>query len=281
MFSTETLAVTCGLTSALAWGASGFCGGLATRRGNVLTVIVFSQLIGTGLLLIFSLLFAKEMPEFHLLSIGGIAGICGTFGLVAFYRGLALGRMGIVAPISAIVTAVIPVLFAIFNEGLPKTTKLYGFSIALVSVWFLSHTTQDSKIRFNELYLPVLAGFGFSLFLILIDQVSNEAILWPLFAGRLSSVSLMTLILLKQNHPKVPAYNQLFFIALAGISETGGSGFFALATRLGRLDISTVLGALYPAVTVLLARYILKERLLRGQWVGVMIALCALVLISI
>jgi len=111
--------------------------------------------------------------------------------------------------------------------------------------------------------------------------VSNEAILWPLFAGRLSSVSLMTLILLKQNHPKVPAKNQFLFIALAGIFETSGSGFFALATRLGRLDISTVLGALYPAVTVLLARYILKERLLRGQWVGVMIALFALVLISI
>ncbi len=221
------------------------------------------------------------MPTFHLLSIGGIAGICGTLGLVAIYRGLALGRMGIVAPISAIVTAVIPILFAIFNEGLPKTTKLYGFGIALVSVWFLSHTTRDSKIRFNELYLPVLAGFGFGLFFILVDRVSNEAILWPLFAGRLSSVCLMTLILLKRNHPKVPAKNQLLLIALAGVSETGGAGFFALATQLGRLDISTVLAAFYPAVTVLLAWYILKERLLRQQWVGVMIALFALVLISV
>jgi len=281
MISTETLAVTCGVSSALAWGAGGFCGGLATRRGNLLSVIVFSQLIGAGFLLILSVFFAEEMPAFQLLSIGGIAGVCGTFGLVAFYRGLAVGRMGIVAPISAIVTAVIPVLFAIFNEGLPQTTKLYGFGIALVSVWFLSHTTRDSKIRFNELYLPVLAGFGFSLFFILIDRVSNEAILWPLFAGRLSSVCLMTLLLLKRNQPKVPAKNQLLLIALAGVFETGGAGFFALATRLGRLDISTVLAALYPAVTVLLAWYILKERLLRQQWVGVMIALFALVLISI
>lgn len=281
MLSPEILAITYGISSAVTWGAGDFSGGFATKRNHVFTVILLSQMVGALLLVILALLFAEGMPHMKYLLFGALAGIFGAFGLVALYRGLAVGRMGIVAPISAVVTAFIPMVFAFFNEGLPPKMQILGFFIALLAVWFLSSSVGGVKTRLNELLLPVAAGAGFGLFFIFIDRVSDEAILWPLVAARLGSLCLVsTFFLIRRRQMEIPARGQFLFIALAGIFDTGGNAFFALATRLGRLDTSAVLSSLYPAATVMLAWLILKERLSHKQWFGVVAALLALALIA-
>jgi drug/metabolite transporter (DMT)-like permease len=278
--NTEMLAVTFGLSSAIAWGAGDFSGGFAAKRGHVYTVILYAELIGAGFLVLPAIWFAEKMPHFYQLSIGGLAGIFGVLGLAAFYKGLAQGRMAIVAPISAVVTAIVPVGFSFFNEGLPGTPQLFGFAVAFVSVWFLSHAAHDSRIQARELYLPILAGLGFGMYLILISRVIGEAILWPLIGSRVAAMAVMGLLILVSKDSGLPGRGQLPYIALAGIFDAAGTAFFALATHLGRLDISAVIGSLYPAATVLLAWVLLKERLGRQQWIGVMTGLAALILIA-
>jgi drug/metabolite transporter (DMT)-like permease len=280
MISSEVLAIVYGLASAASWGTGDFSGGVATKRNNVYSVVILSQLVGGILLIALAFLLAERIPSLDNLLFGAIAGISGAFGLVALYTGLARGRMGIVAPVAAVVTAALPVVVSILNEGFPSAWQLVGFGIAFLAVWFLSRDSSDAPIRARELSLPVTAGLGFGLFFILIDRVSNNAILWPLVAARVASTSILSVFVTVRRQGEAPAINQLLIIVLAGIFDTGGNAFFALATRAGRLDVSAVLASLYPATTVLLAWFILKERLVPWQWVGVIAALVALVFIA-
>lgn len=163
--SPETLAFTYGLSSAVAWGAGDFTGGFATKQNNVFSVILISQFVGGVFLVLLALCFGGPVPGFPRFFLGGVAGFCGVLGLVALYTGLAKGRMGIVAPLSAVVTAVLPVIVALLTEGLPTTMQLAGFGTALVAIWFLSYSFSGPSVRPGELYFPVLAGLGFGLFL--------------------------------------------------------------------------------------------------------------------
>jgi len=278
--TSETIAITYGLSSAIIWGAGDFSGGWASRRNSVLTVILFSQVIGALMLVAFGYLFSEPVPATLALAWGGVAGICGVIGLTAFYKGLASGRMGVVAPLSAILTAMLPVCFAFFTEGLPRLTQISGFAVALLSVWFLSAPESSSRIKKAEFGLSMVAGLGFGLFFVCIGHVSHQGIFWPLVAARVASISMMAVVLFMKKTRFVPPGNQIPIIALTGILDAGGNAFFALAAHTGRLDVSAVLASLYPATTVMLAWFLLKERLKGQQWAGVGAAVVALVLIS-
>ncbi|MGB8647519.1 MAG: DMT family transporter [Anaerolineae bacterium] len=277
----EFLSVIYGLASAASWGAGDFSGGLATRRTTVYRVIVVSQIAGGLLLLAAALLLTQAVPSPGNLLLGALAGACGTVGLIALYSGLAQGRMGVVAPTAAVVTAVLPVVVGIFGDGLPSLRQLAGFGVALVAVWFLARGDSREPIRLGDFKLPLIAGIGFGLFVTLIGRVSSESVLWPLIAARCASVALITLYATYRRQGIAPQWNHLPLIALAGILDSGGNALFALAARAGRLDISAVLSSLYPAATVLLAWLVLHERLTRPQWLGVIAALVALVLIAL
>jgi drug/metabolite transporter (DMT)-like permease len=280
MGSSEALAVVYGLASAASWGAGDFSGGFASKRSNVYSVIIVSQLVGALFLIGLAFALAESIPSLDNLILGGMAGISGAIGLMALYTGLARGRMGIVAPVTAVVAAFFPVIVGILNEGLPSPQRLVGFGIALMAIWFLSRAGKGAVIRLSELALPTVAGLGFGLFYIFIDRVSHAAVLWPLVAARIASIGMLLILIAVRRQREVPAANQLLIIALAGTLDAGGNAFFALATQVGRLDISAVLASLYPATTVLLAWLFLKERLVRQQWFGVTTALIALVLIA-
>ena len=183
MFGLETLATTYGLASALAWGASDFSGGYVSRKADVLLVVFRSQAFGGAFLLLLALSFSSGLPPLGDFVFGGLAGAFGLLGLVAFYVALARGRMSVVAPISALVTTILPVLFSLFTEGLPGPAKLAGFGFALGAVWFLSQSRTGRGFSYEETVLPTLAGIGFGLFFVFIDQATSRSVLWPLVGG--------------------------------------------------------------------------------------------------
>jgi len=281
MISSELLAITYGLASAAAWGTGDFSGGFATKRNNVYSVVLVAHLISGVLLIALALLMGEPFPTRYDLFLGVLASFFGVLGLMALYRGLASGRMGIVAPVAAVITAALPIGVSFFLEGAPTNAQLVGFTIALIAVSLLAGVGGSKVITSNELALAVAAGLGFALFYIVIDQVSQNAVLWPLVAGRITTITLLFFFVMLTRQWSKPTTHHLPAIALSGIFDTGGNVFFVLASQAGRLDIASVLSSLYPAMTVLLAWFILKERLMSQQWLGVMAALVALVLIAL
>ena len=188
--------------------------------------------------------------------------------------------MGVVAPISAILAALVPLAFSWLMEGAPTVVRVVGFVLALASVWLLTTDKSQGGVRLNELVLPVAAGTFFGLFFILIGQVSDRAILWPLMAARAGSLALVGSFLIWKGRAPSPGRANIPAILMAGLLDTDGNVLFALAAAHGRLDVSAVLSSLYPAGTVILAWIILKEKLNRVQLAGVACALVALVLIA-
>jgi drug/metabolite transporter (DMT)-like permease len=149
-----------GLASAASWGAGDFSGGLATKRTSVYSVVVISQFVSLLLLSLSAILIPEGSITIQDLVIGGIAGVCGAAGLVALYIGLARGPMGVVAPVTGVVAAFVPVFFGMLSEGLPPLGKAVGFLVALFAVWMISQSDQQNKIRLIDLGLPVFAGLG-------------------------------------------------------------------------------------------------------------------------
>jgi len=281
MIGSELLAIAYGLASAASWGAGDFSGGLATKRNNVYSVVLIAHLISGVLLVALALFIGESLPTWNDVLLGGLAGFFGMLGLMALYRGLASGRMGIVAPVAAVTAAALPISVSFFLEGAPTSTQLVGFLIALIAVVLLAGVGGSAVIKANELLLAVVAGLGFALFYIVINQVSQDAVLWPLVAGRITTVTFLFLFVMLTGQWSKPTAHHLPVIALSGIFDAGGNVFFVLAAQAGRLDIASVISSLYPAMTVLLAWLILKERLMKQQWLGVMAALVALVLIAL
>ncbi len=277
---TELTTVFYGLAAAACWGAGDFSGGLATKRSSAYSVVIISQIIGAVLLIVLALLLNETFPKPESMVWGGLAGFSGGLGLIALYHGLATGRMGVVAPVTAVVTVIVPVLVSAFMEGLPGGLQLAGFALAVMAVWLVSRPEGNSVIHWRSLRLPVLAGIGFGLYMIFMDRAGETSILFPLVAVRFASISLLAGIAVIIRQPLKPQSSQLPIIALAGIFDTVGNAFFVLATQAGRLDVAAVASSLYPAGTVLLAWIILKEGVNRRQWVGVLAALAAIVLIA-
>ncbi|HEY6408733.1 MAG TPA: DMT family transporter [Ktedonobacteraceae bacterium] len=274
------ITVLLGLSASLSWGAGDFSGGLAARRANVMSVVIVAYTLGLALLIVLALVWSEPFPSAFDMFWGTVAGLAGAVGLVAFYQALAVGRMGITAPIAAVLAASLPVIFSAFFVGLPNFFQLSGFALALIAVWFISRP-EKAVGRPKGLGLALLAGLGFGSFFILIDQVSPHTIFWPLAAARLSSLIFLLAIVLIRRQDVLPKKSAYPFAMLAGALDVAGNAFFVLAIHSGRLDVAAILSSLYPAVTVILASIFLKERLTRFQGIGIIVALVAIPLISI
>lgn len=282
MISTETLAIACGIGSAAAWGAGDFSGGMASRKGDVFKVVLVSQFIGGFFLLAMAVFAGETMPPVRHLVYGAFAGVFGNIGLLALYRGLSTGRMGIVAPLSAVLTALVPIGYTAFFTGLPSMTRFAGFVCFMVAVWLLSSADTGFRMTGRELLLSCVAGAGFGLFFIFIDKANDLAIFWPLVWARVASVLFLSTVILLAGKPGSSSMSGMWrFIVMAGVLDALGNLLFSTAAHLGRLDVSAVLSSLYPAATVLLAWLFLREKLRRRQWMGVGAAFIALGLISV
>ena len=274
-------AVAFGLASAVSWGAGDFSGGLASRRSPAAGVVVASQAAGLALLVLLAGATREALPSASAMGWAALAGANGAFGLLALYSALASGRMGIAAPVSGVVGAVVPVLVGMALNGSPGPVALVGFALAGAGVWLLSAAGGGiARAAFRELALPLLAGVSFGLFLVFIHQAGGSAVLWPLAVARATSMSVLAALGGLTGTLRLPGRSALGLTGLAGVLDTGGNAFFVLAAQAGRLDVASVLSSLYPASTVLLACVLLGERLTRRQTAGAALTLAAIGCVS-
>ena len=267
------------LAAAASWGAADFSGGLATKRVNPFGVVVVAH--GTGLLFMLLLAFLAQEPVPSRISLlwGMAARLVGGIGLAALYKALAIGKMGVNAPLSAVIAALLPLLFSFSTEGLPRPLQLVGFVLALISIWLIAAQPGASGGR-EGLGLAVVAGIGFSGFLLFSKLAGAHALFWPLVFARLASLLLMLAIVLISRPEWKPAKGALPYMLVAGVLDSGANALYVAATQHGRLDVAAVLSSLYPASTVILARVLLKERLSQPQSAGIVAALIAVPLIA-
>lgn len=268
-----------GLAAALTWGVGDFSGGFATRRARVFSVVLLSQSIGIVLFALLAIVTRERQPAPADLGWGAAAGIAGLVGLAALYRAMAIGQMGIVAPVSGVISAALPVIAGGVTQGLPAPANFAGFVLAFCGVWLISRS-EGELARPAGLWLATLSGLGFGSFLVLIAQAQPGAVFWPLTAARAGSLAVLVAVFLLRQPPLQITRGVMLPVMLAGAMDSGGNLFFVLASQAGRLDIAGVLSSLYPATTVLLALVILREGLARRQVAGVVCALLAIPLIS-
>ena len=267
------------LASAAVWGSGDFAGGIATRRSHQFQVLALSALSGTVLLGIVALAL-ETMPSASSLIWAALAGVAGAIGIASLYRGLAVGGAAVVAPIAAVVTAVLPVIFAAFTVGFPRASQLLGFMLALAGIWLVTRTPANEGVSRTGLRLAVVAGTGFGAFLILISQVERNLVFGPLAMARTVMLGTAIVLMLSRRIP-LPSPTSNYLALLAGALDAGGNVFYLLARQHTRLDVAAVLSSLYPIATVALARAVSNERVRAAQWVGVGICLASVALIAI
>jgi drug/metabolite transporter (DMT)-like permease len=282
------MAVLLGLVVALTYGTGDFFGGLATRRVPVLWVVFLSHAFAAVLVIAIVGIDHNADPTREDIVLGIVAGIIGMVSVALFYRGLAIGRMSAVAPITAVVSAVVPVGWGLVFGERPSLLALAGVALAVGSVALISSEAGDAphdpetKSRL-PLLLAVGAGIGFGAFFVLYSNTSDHAGMWPLLASRWTSATLLALVFafIPRARRDPPSRRALPLIAGAGLFDAAANGFFLAASRVGDLAIVGALSSLYPASTVLLARAVLHERLHRTQVIGLTIAAVGVVLIAI
>lgn len=280
------LSIVFGLLSALTWGAGDFTGGLGTRKEGPLRTVFYASVVGLIAVLITAFVSGEIFPEVPSILFAMLAGVFGCVGLLLLYAAMAKGLMSIAAPVSALLAAALPVLVGSLTEGLPETLTMIGFGFALFAVWMVSQSeggVKDLLSHLADLKLPLLAGMGFGFYFVLMHNATgNGHIFWPMVASRTASVLLLLVYMgITRTSFRITDMSALPVISLNGVLDLTGNGFFILAAQAGRLDVASVLSALYPGSTVMLAWIFLHERLTRNQWVGIAAALIAIVLMTL
>lgn len=269
-----------GMLSALAYGFGDFVGGVNSKCSSVLSVILFSQLAGWMLYLACALLFREAMPPVIDLIVAGAAGVIGVIGVGFIYQALSLGYMGITAPVSGVLAAAIPVVIGAATQGMPDARTLVGFGVGLIAVWLVAGAAFGGRIDQRALTLALLGGTAFGFGFVLYDRAAEHATVLPLIVARSTSITFMIGFGLVMRRRLTPEHRpSLPLILLGGVLDALGNLFFIGAAQAGQLAVASVLSSLYPAVTVLCAWVILKERLKPLQWIGVGAALAAIALI--
>jgi drug/metabolite transporter (DMT)-like permease len=278
------VAVVLALGSAVVYGASDFLGGLASRRASVFGVVALSQ-IG-GLVALFALLPWLGGPvTLADLGWGAAAGLLGATGLVVFFRALSRGVMSVIAPVTAVTAAAVPVLAGLLGGNRVGPWAGAGILLALVAVVLVSAEGGLGQLRAARpasLTAPLIAGTAFGCFFVLLDRTSADAGLTPLVAARLASVVLVVVVALAVRRPLRVGRPALPLVLASGVGDMTANALFLLATQQpGQLAITGVLASLYPVSTVVLAQSLLRERLVPAQFAGLAAAIGAVVLITL
>lgn len=279
------MAVVLGLAVAAAYGAADFFGGMSSKRSPLASVVVVSQLCGLPVLGILVLVTGGD-PAVRSLVLGGVAGAVGGTGLACLYRGLARGRMSVIAPITAVGAAIVPVLYGFVRGDRPTSLATAGVVMALAAVVLISRVPSEEAdggrgTPRSALALAVYAGAAFGTVFVLLSETGEQSGFWPLVAGRSTSIALLaTGAALSGRSLRPSGLPALRLIAATGALDLSANALYLLASRRGLLAVVAVLSSLYPAATVLLARVVLSERLFRPQLAGLALAGAGVVLIA-
>jgi uncharacterized membrane protein len=278
------VAVVLALASAAVYGASDFLGGLASRRTSVFGVVAWSQ--GIGLLALLALLPWLGGPVGPGdLGWGAAAGVAGAVGLMVFFRTLARGTMSVVAPVTAVTAAAVPVLGGLLSGDELGLMAAVGIALALAAVVLVSADGGLSALRSARpasLGPALAAGTAFGLFFVALDRTSTDSGLTPLVTARLASLLLVLLVAAVGRRSVRVGRPALPLVALSGVGDMSANALFLLATQQdGPLAITGVLASLYPVSTVVLAQVLLRERLAPAQVTGLGTAVAAVVLITL
>ena len=269
-----------GLATVLCWGTGDFIGGYAAKRANAFVLAFYAHAGGLALMTALAILRHAPYPprDAALWAIAG--GLSGGAALAIFYRALASGKMGLTAPVSAVLGAAIPVMFGIFTEGLPHTVQLSGFGLAVLGIFLISRP-EDGVARPEGLSLAVLAGFGFAGFFLCMKQTGGSSALWSADLARLASLALVSVIVIASRAEKTIERQGIGLGVLAGCLDVSGTALYVHANQTGRLDAAVVLTSLYPAVTVVLARLLLREHFTPWKTAGMVAAILAVPMIAL
>jgi drug/metabolite transporter (DMT)-like permease len=276
--------VTLGVLVALGWGSADFLGGFTSQRVHTVTVLLVSQSFGLAAAIVLVLALRDAVPDPHVFALSAVAGVVGVAALSLLFRGLAVGRMSVVAPLSAVGSGVLPLGWGLLRGERPSPLALVGVALALVAVVIIGRGAEHDPVPsirpLPELALGIGSGIGFGVVLILFSESATDSGMWPLLIARCMAVPLLAaLAFVLGRSPRVPAAD-LLPIAGAGLFDVGANAMVLLAVRRGLLSLVAPVAALYPATTVLLARVVLHERMGRQRAGGLALGLVGLALIA-
>jgi drug/metabolite transporter (DMT)-like permease len=278
------LALAISLAGAASWGVSDFLGGQQTRRLPVLGVLAVSQPAGLVLVALLIVLTGADPISAGKLGIAFLAGVASLGGLAAFYSAMALGTVSVVAPIAAL-GVLVPVVVGLAVGESPAPIQIAGLVPAVAGVVILSYE-QKPEHRHGAgnarlpIALAVVAGLGFGLFFIGLDEASTDHPGWAIFAVRVGSITAVLAALLVSRPQLDGVGAALPVLIVIGVFDVTANVLIAFATTKGVLPVVAVGGSMYPAFTIALAHAVLGERLARLQWTGVYLALAGVVLIA-
>lgn len=276
------IAVALALAASLSWGIADFGGGIGARRVQIVWVLVVSQAAGLALVGLLALATLPQPPSGRELAWGVFGGAMGAVGLGSFYRALAVGTMGIVGPISA-TGAIVPLAYGLARGEHPSVLQGVGIVAAVGGVVAASLEPLPEgtgRKLATGVGLALLAALGFGASILGLNRVSQAGVVWGTLTLRLTVVPLVCLaaLLLRPSSARLRA--SLPILVAAGLFDTGANLLYGASARHGLISVVSVLGSLYPVVLVVLARFVLAERIARPQLAGVALALAGVALIS-
>ena len=274
------------LASAAFYGAADFLGGLASKRAQTLVVTLISQSAGLILLALVIPVLPSSAPVRSDYFWGIASGFAGSAGVALLYRALAVGTMSIVAPTTAVCAVAVPVLIAFLLGERPGVLPVAGIALAIVAIALVSRGESMETLPRRSggatgrdaIVLALTSGVAVGVFFFCLERTSVDAGMWPLIAGRLTSVPLFAVLTLAGRHSLRMERGVAGTVVGCGALDMLANALYLVATWYGPLSLVATLASLYPASTVLLARFTLGERLTRAQTLGVVCALVAVVL---
>jgi drug/metabolite transporter (DMT)-like permease len=271
------------LLAAASYGLGDFNGGIFSKRGGPWAVSLVAQLSGTALVVAFALVDGGS-PDRSDLAWALLAGVGNGFGTAFLYRGLASGRMGVVAPVSGVGAVVVPVLVGVVTGERPDLSVWSGVVLALPAIWLVARepttTVAGTAAAGSGVLDGVLAGLGFGTLFAALAQIPAEAGFLPLAANLLVAGVAVVVVAAFLRQPWVPRSRWALGGAISGVLGAVATGLFQVATHHGYLSVAAVITSLYPAFTVLLAAAVLHEHVHRAQGVGLAMCAASVVLVA-
>ena len=274
------------LASAVLIGGADFVGGVASRIANGIRVAAFAQVLGLAFALPLSIAYGADRLGAADVTWSLLSGVAVACGFGCFYTAMGRGLISVVAPVAAVTGAVIPVVYALARGERPGSTVLLGLVIALAAVAVVSIAPAEQHARAGAVDATVIAlslasGVFFGLFYIALSRVSEDAGLWPVTLERVAAATVLILLALALTRGPIEGVRRLLpYVLTIGALEVAATVPLLLALQRGPLAIASVLSSMYPVTTLLLAGFVLRERLSRLQYAGVACALLAVALVA-